>query len=176
MHRTWRRPQPEFAVANCMRGPGLCRRPGPGLCPLTGSAAGPVMDRRALCPAEKSTRTVPEYQSARCQSAQHRYGLQEASRAILDQRVAAVVVFSQHATVPSNASSDMPSTGEAHPLVLECRRGAGASSEIGEKGGASWLDHLTATTGPAHSTFRTSRRNSCAAIPPTGNNTPGSPA
>ena len=70
----------------------------------------------------------------------------------------------------------MPSTGEADPLVLECRRGAGASSAIGEKGGASWLDHLTATTGPADSTFRNSRRNSCAEIPRTGNNTPGSPA
>jgi len=70
----------------------------------------------------------------------------------------------------------MPSTGEAHPLVLECRRGAGASSEIGEKGGASWLDHLTATTGQAHSTIRISRRNSCAAMPRTGNNTHGSPA
>ena len=59
---------------------------------------------------------------------------------------------------------------------MECRRGAGASSEIGEKGGASWLDHLTATTGQAHSTIRISRRNSCAAIPLTGNNTHGSPA
>lgn len=59
---------------------------------------------------------------------------------------------------------------------MECRRGAGASSEIGEKGGASWLDHLTATTGQAHSTIRISRRSSCAAIPLTGNNTHGSPA
>lgn len=61
-------------------------------------------------------------------------------------------------------------------MVLECRCGAGASSAIGEKGGASWLDHLTATTGPEDLTFRISRRNSCAAIPPTGSNTPGSPA
>ena len=59
---------------------------------------------------------------------------------------------------------------------MECRRGAGASSEIGEKGGASWIDHLTATTGQAHSTIRISRRNSCAAMPRTGNNTHGSPA
>ena len=67
----------------------------------------------------------------------------------------------------------MPNIGEAAPLVLECRRGAGASSAFGEKGGASWLDHLTATTELADTTFRISRRSSCAAIPLTGNNTPG---
>lgn len=70
----------------------------------------------------------------------------------------------------------MPNIGEVDTLVLECRRGAGATSPIGEKGGASWLDHSTATTGPPDTTFRISRRNSCAAIPLTGNNTPGSPA
>ena len=70
----------------------------------------------------------------------------------------------------------MPNIGEADTLVLECRRGAGATSPIGEKGGASWLDHSTATTGPPDTTFRISRRNSCAAIPLTGNNTPGSPS
>ena len=70
----------------------------------------------------------------------------------------------------------MPNIGEVDTLVLECRRGAGATSPIGEKGGASWLDHSTATTGPPDTTFRISRRNSCAAIPLTGNNTHGSPA
>ena len=102
--------------------------------------------------------------------------MQQAIGAILDPPVAAVVAFAKNARVLTKIGSNMPNIGEAAPLVLECRRGAGASSAIGEKGGASWLDHLTATTELADTTFRISRRNSCAAIPLTGNNTPGLPA
>ena len=94
----------------------------------------------------------------------------------MDPPVAAVVAFTKNAKILANIGSNMPNIGEAAPLVLECRRGASASSAIDEKGGASWLDHLTATTEPADTTFRISRRSSCATIPLTGNNTPGSPA